>query len=167
MTSLPIEPSPTVSSPMEPAPVASLPPRPTLESRPIEQGPLTAATNANAPSSIAVEAANAIAKLTLTASGLPMRPLPMATLDAAEPAHVGVPDRESVFWPPPSVGPAGGLNSTPAAVTTAYGSMQVAESREPRPIVEPYPDRIGAAMASFARQRPTFEGSDSTDRTSL
>jgi len=158
-----------VTGPMEssPVPVASLPNRPTLEPRPIEHAPLAAATNADAPSPIAVEAANAIAKLTLTASGLPMRPLPMATLEEAERAQVGVPDRESAFWPPPSVGPAGELNSAPAAVTTAFGSMQVAESREPRPIVEPYPDRIGAAMASFARQRPTFDSPDSSDRTSL
>ena len=169
MTSLPVEPTLPVSSPTvsSPVPVASLSTRPITEPRPVEHAPVSAASNADAPSPIAVEAANAIAKLTLTASGLPMRPLPMASPDDGEGAQVGVSDRGSVFWPPPSVSPAGELNSTPAAVTTAFGSMQVAESTEPRPIVEPYPDRIGAAMASFARQRPTFDNPDSNDRASL
>ena len=59
------------------------------------------------------------------------------------------------------------LASPPSALSNALNSLQVADSSEPRPVMEAQPDRIGAAMASFASRRsPTWDSFDEADRSS-
>jgi signal transduction histidine kinase len=121
-------------------------------------------TESHVPSPIAVEAANAIAKLTLTLSGLPIRPVP--TIDSVD-ANAG-PSKPSngMFWPPPTPRSDDAVAAAPNALSTALSSLQVADSSDPRPVMEAQPDRIGSAMASFAsRPGPTWESFDETDRT--
>jgi hypothetical protein len=122
------------------------------------------ASESHVPSPIAVEAANAIAKLTLTLSGLPIRPVP--TIDSVD-ANAG-PSKPSngMFWPPPTPHSDDAVAAAPNALSTALSSLQVADSSDPRPVMEAQPDRIGSAMASFAsRPGPTWESFDETDRT--
>ncbi len=109
--------------------------------------PVPAVSNAvaqPADPSPASQAADAIARLMVTASGLPIR------------STSRVADGETDRWPPPA-GP----------LDTALGSLQVAGTDERRPVVAAQPDRIGAALASFARQRvPVWDAPAVPDRTS-
>lgn len=89
----------------------------------------------------------AIAKLTLTVAGLPIRST--AATDDALPSR----DGGSMQWPPPDrLARTDDGFPPPAPVRTALGPLQVAEPNVPRPVVEAQPARIGAALASFARQ---------------
>ena len=70
------------------------------------------------------------------------------------------------FWPPPVVVSESGGRPPPTALANALGNLHVADSTEPRPVVEAQPDRIGAAMSSFARLRePALDGASTPDRT--
>jgi signal transduction histidine kinase len=111
------------------------------------------------PTVTQLEAANAVAKLTLTVSGLPVRSTPsMSTEHDSDRLATAAPAGEvAMFWPPPAAPTAppavGAFAPPPTALQTALGALQVADTSEPRPVVEAQADRIGAAMASFARQR--------------
>ena len=71
------------------------------------------------------------------------------------------------FWPPPVVASDAGSKPPPTALANALGNLHVVDSTEPRPVVEAQPDRIGAAMSSFARLRDTtLDGAGTSDRTS-
>jgi len=119
---------------------------------------------AESPSTVAREAADAIARLTLTVSGLPVRPVTTTDLEQPHVAPSGT-DGSMVFWPPPVLTPDNAFASPPSALSTALGSLQTADSTDPRPVVEAHADRIGSAMSSFARQRgPALDEPAWTDR---
>lgn len=123
-------------------------------------------TGSHAPSPIAVEAANAIAKLTLTLSGLPVRPVATVHVVDADAGRTGA--ANGMFWPPPTPQANDAFASPPSALSAALTSLQVADSSDPRPVMEAQPDRIGNAMASFAsRPGPTWDRFDEPDRTSV
>ncbi len=150
-------PTPRIGADPLPARIPSPAPPSSIESSP------RPSIDSPEPSPIAVEAANAIAKLTLTLSGLPIRPV------STETTAVGIgapPPAAGMVWPPPAPA-ADAIDSAPNALSNALNSLQVADSNEPRPVMEAQPDRIGAAMASFAgRRSPTWDSFDDADRSS-
>jgi hypothetical protein len=109
----------------------------------------------NLPTVTQLEAADAVAKLTVTVSGLPVRSAatPNVEHDSDRLAPAKPVDGVTMCWPPPTVQRADGSMAPPTALQTALGALQVADTSEPRPVMEAHADRIGAAMASFARQR--------------
>jgi len=109
----------------------------------------------NLPTVTQLEAADAVAKLTVTVSGLPVRSAatPNVEHDSDRLAPAKPVDGVTMCWPPPTVQRADGAMAPPTALQTALGALQVADTSEPRPVMEAHADRIGAAMASFARQR--------------
>ena len=110
-------------------------------------------------STIAREAADAIARLTLTVSGLPVRPV-STTVGGPPDAAPRTADGATMFWPPPAATSETGTATSP----NAFGSLQIAEPTESRPVVEAHADRIGSAMSSFARHRGSEDGHVPADR---
>ena len=103
--------------------------------------------------SLQAASAAAIAKLTLTVAGLPVRTTPTINSDEFLPSRVRMPSLDTPSWPPPAGAERADLGTEPVApLHTALGPLQVAESIERRPVVEAEPARIGAALTSFARQ---------------
>jgi hypothetical protein len=98
-------------------------------------------------------------------SGLPIRPVP--TADGQEAYAGGKAPGAAMVWPPPAPRADDSAAAPPSALSNALNSLQVADSREPRPVMEAQPDRIGAAMSSFAgRRSPTWDSFDEADRSS-
>lgn len=169
-----VDAEPAIPAPAIPAPVLApvaddaiaLPTRPvTPVAAPMAVPASTTATSA--PSSIEVEAANAIARLTLTVSGLPMRPTATSGSGGSDGGPAAAPDSTMGFWPPPAVASDTGSKPPPTALANALGNLHIVDSTEPRPVVEAQPDRIGAAMSSFARLRDaSLDGAGTGDRTS-
>ncbi len=167
--------APHEHAPSTPRPIERVPPR--VDASPPAPVPAAAsslAMHAGPPEAeistegLQAASAAAIAKLTLTVAGLPVRTTPTISSDDFLPSRVRMaigPGDDTGSWPPP-VGNSRADSgfAPPAPLRTALGPLQVAESAERRPVVEAQPARIGAALASFARQSvPAWEPVTSPD----